>query len=472
MIFASVFIIGNRVDEQAIQSALNIAQIHPNSISSTEMPQYAKNPYTHIYWDMPIMENLYRKRKEEKGIIIGIVNEKIYHAGVESIWGVSDPKRGVILISIPPLKGKNVEERMAKVILHELAHLYGLPHCQRSQCPASSSVHIHHLDEKELHLCPTCRAEIEEAEIYFPYPQKSKVKFVYTPKYCVDLGYHVFPTEKYSLVKDRLVKKYHIKNEDFLEPPLPSWDDLQIILTSQYIEDLKNARVTYTTYPSELPVREDIILASRYSAGGTFLASQLALKGGVGFHIGGGFHHAFPDHAEGFCYINDVAYALATLKKHNTIKKGMVIDLDLHQGNGTAYIFRNEKNIFTFSMHQEDIYPKKEKSDLDIGLPSGTTVDVYISKLRKNVPAMLEFFLPDLVIYVAGADPYQFDQLGDLKLSKNDLLIRDQIIIGECWQRKTPITITLAGGYAYKIQDTLEIHTNTAKVCLSLFKLF
>lgn len=292
--------------------------------------------------------------------------------------------------------------------------------------------------------------------------------FVYSPEYCVDLKGHVFPTEKYRLIFEILKKEKLISEDNLFEPEMPKTSELQKILTPEYLDDLLCARRTFRTQTSELPVEPDIIKWQMLGCGGSFLSAKLALKHNAAFHIGGGLHHAFSDHAEGFCYLNDIVYAAVKLLEIG-VKKIAVIDCDLHQGNGTAKFFEKEKRVFTFSIHQEYLYPKKEKSDLDIGLDFDVGDDEYLEKLESALEKIFVEFKPELVIYVAGADPYMFDQLGNLKLTKEGLRKRDEMVLDYAYKNEAKIFAVLAGGYAQKLSDTVEIHCNTARVMQKIY---
>jgi len=294
------------------------------------------------------------------------------------------------------------------------------------------------------------------------------MKFVYSERYCTNFGPHVFPTEKYRLIKEKLLSEGLAKEEEIIEPPEVSLDDIRLVHTEEYLQDMLNLRWTSRTIRSELPLTWEIIQFYFLAASGTILTSRLALEEKIAFHIGGGFHHAFPNHAEGFCYVNDIAIAIKKLQKEERIKRAAVIDCDLHQGNGTARIFQDDQSVFTFSIHQENLYPIKERSDWDIGLLDFTGDEVYLNHLREAVPKIYDSHQPELVLYVAGADPYQDDQLGLLQLTKEGLKERDEIVIDEGYKRDIPIAVVLAGGYARKVSDTVAIHTNTAKVCLAI----
>jgi len=290
------------------------------------------------------------------------------------------------------------------------------------------------------------------------------MRLIYSEKYYADIGPHVFATIKYRLIHETLKKEKIINDKNVFEPKMPSKEDLLKILTPEYLDDLLNVHATMRTWLSEMPVNKDIIDAQILCCGGSYLAAKLARKErGACYHIGGGFHHAFPDHAEGFCYLNDVVFAAVKMLEEG-IKKVAVVDCDLHQGNGTANFFRNEDGVFTFSIHQEHLYPKKEQSDLDIGLDFYIGDEEYLQKLNFGLDKIFNEFRPEFVIYLAGADPYMFDRLGNLKLTIEGLIKRDESVINKCYENKVPVIAVLGGGYAEDINDTVEIHCNTARV--------
>jgi acetoin utilization deacetylase AcuC-like enzyme len=287
--------------------------------------------------------------------------------------------------------------------------------------------------------------------------------FVYSPDYRADIGAHVFPTQKYDLIHRTLNTEGLIKSGNLLTPKRPSNEQLLKIITQEYLDDLLHLRMTARTVPSELPVNKSIIDAQILCCGGSCLAAQRALESTGCYHIGGGFHHAFPTHAEGFCYLNDVVFATVMMLEQG-VKKAAVIDCDLHQGNGTAKFFENEERVFTFSMHQEQLYPVKQKSDLDIGLDNGVGDEEYLDKLSGALDIIYGEFKPDCAVYLAGADPYIFDQLGGLRLTIEGLKRRDELVIHGAAQKKIPVAVVLGGGYAEDVNDTVEIHCNTARV--------
>jgi acetoin utilization deacetylase AcuC-like enzyme len=285
----------------------------------------------------------------------------------------------------------------------------------------------------------------------------------------VDLGDHVFPAEKYRLIYERLLQR-GAKKEDFAAPEPAADEDLLLVHTSRYLKKLIAGRLSPSEIITlELPYQPALLDFARLMVGGTIMASGLSMQDGLSLHIGGGFHHAFADHGEGFCILNDVAVALMKMKNGGTIKKGMVVDCDVHQGNGTAEIFAGDESVFTFSMHQMDIYPaRKEESSLDVGFWSGDGDKKYLRQLRSHIPRMYREFQPDVIFYLAGADPYEKDQLGGLKISLEGLKERDRIVIEEALRLKIPVVILLAGGYAHDVMDTVGIHLNTIKLARKL----
>lgn len=296
------------------------------------------------------------------------------------------------------------------------------------------------------------------------------MKLFYSPKYQIDIGSHVFPTLKYKLVHDRLIKEGIAKEKDFVDPGMASDEDILLVHTPEYVKKLKTGKFSiFEIYKMEIPYKKEFMEPGWICANATIQACKEALKTGIGIHVGGGFHHVFPDHGEGFCIVNDIAIAIRRCLQDKDIKKAMVIDCDLHQGNGTAAIFQNDTNVFTFSIHEEDIYPyPKEKSDLDIGLKPGTGDEEYIASLESRIPSLLKEFKPDLVVYLAGADPYKEDQLGYLELTIEGLKQRDELVIDEVRRLNIPVAIVFGGGYAEKVEDTVTIHSNTIITALGI----
>lgn len=299
-----------------------------------------------------------------------------------------------------------------------------------------------------------------------------KLKVVYSERYSVDIGTHVFPTQKYRLIRDKLIQDSYVNSKiEFVEPPFAEEEDVLLAHNRDYVHKLKNGTLSAQEIQTlELPFSEELVSGSFLCCGGTILASKLAIQQHIGIHIGGGFHHAFPNHGEGFCVLNDIAVAVKKLKQDKLIKKALIIDCDLHQGNGSAFIFHKDDDVFTFSIHQENNYPfYKPASNLDIGLPDRTKDRVYIEHLEKDIPRIISDSKPDFIIYVAGADPYEHDQIGNLALTLDGLKMRDKFIFSQGVNYSIPIAVVLAGGYAYNNEDTVNIHCNTIKSALEVF---
>jgi len=291
--------------------------------------------------------------------------------------------------------------------------------------------------------------------------------FIYSDNYNIPLHGHVFPAIKYSLIYKKLKEDPRFENHKFIEPVPATIDQLKLVHDKEYLNDLIYLRFSKRVYRSELPLNKEIIDAFFLATGGTILAAELALDAGRAMNLSGGFHHAFADHAEGFCYINDVAVAIRVLQKEKKISKALVIDLDVHQGNGISKIFQKDKKVFTFSMHEEKNYPIKEKSSLDVGLETGIKDEEYLNLLEKSLAYIKKNFNPDIIFYVAGVDPYEMDRLGGLSITKEGLKKRD-IMVRDFMPDK-PIVIVLAGGYAMNTEDTVNLHVQTAEVMAELY---
>ena len=290
---------------------------------------------------------------------------------------------------------------------------------------------------------------------------------VYSPRYECDIGPHVFPTSKYRLVHARLLLEGVVQPEQVLAPELPPRSLLELVHSREYVDDFLGLRPTPRVMLSELPITVEIRDAYMLAAAGSLLTARAALLHGCAMHLGGGLHHAMPDHAEGFCYLNDVAIAIRALQREGRVERAAVIDTDVHQGNGTARIFRHDPDVFTFSIHQENNYPVKEQSDWDIGLDDGTGDEEYMARLREAVPRLLDAHRPQLVLMVSGADPYRRDLLGGLGLSIEGLRERDRFVVQECARRGVPLAGLMGGGYAQATEDTVRIQVNTVREVLA-----
>ncbi len=291
------------------------------------------------------------------------------------------------------------------------------------------------------------------------------VPVVWHPAYEVDIGAHVFPTRKYRLVRDRLLAEGTVQAADLREPAPASDEDVGLVHTVDYVRRINTGSLSRDEQlVLEVPFSPALRVATWLCAGGSTLAGRLALERGIAVHLGGGFHHAFPDHGEGFCLINDVAIAIRVLQREGVVRRAVVVDLDVHHGNGTADIFRDDADVFTFSMHQERNYPAhKPPSDLDIGLDDGAGDAEYLTLLERHLPGLLARHRPDLVLYLAGADPYRMDQLGGLSLTLEGLRRRDRMVFERAMAAGIPVAVCLAGGYATRTDDTVEIHCTTVR---------
>jgi acetoin utilization deacetylase AcuC-like enzyme len=294
------------------------------------------------------------------------------------------------------------------------------------------------------------------------------LKLIYHDRYDLNLGAHVFPSQKYRLVYERLLQDAIASQEDFLKPARASDEDILRVHSQDYLYKLKTGSLTRVeVMRMEVPYSAELIEACWLAAGGSILAARRALEDGFSANIGGGFHHAYPDHGEGFCVIHDVAVAIRKMQADGAIERAMVVDTDVHQGNGTAAIFGGDETVFTMSIHQEHNYPyPKPPSTVDVNLPDGMGDADYLAILEKYLHRSFEEFSPQLLFYVAGADPYQEDQLGGLALTMEGLARRDALVLGYAQRNQVPLAVTLAGGYARKIEDTVTIHVNTIKAAI------
>ena len=340
-------------------------------------------------------------------------------------------------------------------------------------------------------------------------------KLIYSEDYFLPIGPHVFPAEKYRRVHDQLLATHIADVSDFVTPQPASDRDILLVHTPQYVKKLK----TGTLSPSEemqmeIPYSPELVRAFWLAAGGSILAAEYALQDHVGFNIGGGFHHAFPDHGEGFCMIHDVAVAIRRMQHDDKIRTAMTVDCDVHHGNGTAAIFAGTRtpsqplpstsastvgspagsspagpesagpepagkmrhahagDVFTISLHQHNNYPAwKPHSSIDVDLPDGIGDDYYLAWLDNAISSGLRQFEPDLICYIAGADPYREDQLGGLALTLEGLKRRDELVFRIARTRNIPVMVTYAGGYARRVEDTVAIHCNTVIAAREVFGL-
>jgi acetoin utilization deacetylase AcuC-like enzyme len=277
---------------------------------------------------------------------------------------------------------------------------------------------------------------------------------------------HRFPIEKYTLLRERVLRDGLVHPERMHEPARVAVDDLLLVHTRDYVDRLTSGMLS----PDELrrlgfPWSEGLVERSYRAVGGTCEAAEAALEHGIAVNLAGGTHHAFADHGEGFCVFNDVAVAIRRLQRRGAVRRAAVIDLDVHQGNGTHAIFANDDSVFTFSMHGGRNYPfHKVPGSLDIELSDGVGDEPYLEQLAGALPRVLHASRPDLVVYLAGADPHEHDKLGRLGLTFDGLARRDTMVMEACREVGLPVVVTIAGGYGHDIEDTVAVHATTVRI--------
>ena len=294
----------------------------------------------------------------------------------------------------------------------------------------------------------------------------------YTPRYYADIGDgHIFPIRKFELVRERLLTEGTLQPSEIIEPSPASIDDVLLVHTDNYVSRLCSGQLT----PKEvrrlgLPWSESLVRRSFYAVGGTLAATHAGLADGYSSNLAGGTHHSFADRGEGFCVLNDVAVAIRAIRARQLIRRAAIVDCDVHQGNGTATIFAGDTETFTFSMHGANNYPLfKAQSTLDIELADGTSDDEYLDCLARHLPAVFAHE-PEIVFYLAGADPFGGDKLGRLALSIDGLRERDAHVLRKCFDREVPVVTVMSGGYGKNINDTIEIHCNTIRMVKKVFE--
>jgi len=296
-------------------------------------------------------------------------------------------------------------------------------------------------------------------------PTVGEAWLAYSEEYLVEYpADHVFRPEVPRLALHLLLEKRVVSAEEVFDPPAASWEQVSLAHHPSYLERLRQFAAHNWAETPDTPVSQPILQGVLKATGGTIAACEAALRRGFAANLAGGYHHAFPDHGEGFCLINDVAVAIRVLRQRGAIRRAAVVDLDLHQGNGTAAIFARDGDVFTLSLHEFDNYPPvKPASTLDVHLPSGADDDYYLERLRDALPKALAIE-PNLVIYLAGVDPYYRDQLGGLALSEEGLRARDRLVISEVLARALPLCVLMAGGYAPSPEETARLHANTIEI--------
>lgn len=301
--------------------------------------------------------------------------------------------------------------------------------------------------------------------------QMSGYSIFYSPYYYADIGEgHIFPIRKFELVRDRLLAERTISADELIEPAPAKIADLHLVHTEDYISRLASGELTAKELRKlGLPWSQSLVRRSFHAISGTINAARMALADGISSNLAGGTHHAYPDRGEGFCVLNDVAVAIRVLQQEKLAERFLIIDCDVHQGDGTAFIFRESPEVFTFSMHGAKNYPLfKQASSLDIELPDGTGDQEYLETLEHALDR-IRLHQADIIFYLAGADPYENDKLGRLSVSIDGLKRRDQMVMDFSRSQRVPIVTTMSGGYATSITDTVEIHCNTIRAAKSAF---
>ena len=290
------------------------------------------------------------------------------------------------------------------------------------------------------------------------------VKAFYSDRFVLPLPEgHKFPMAKYAGLRERILAEGIVQPDDLHEAPAAAWDDLMLVHERAYVEAVAAGMLPRETQRRiGFPWSPEMVERSRRSVGATIAAARTALDEGVAANLAGGTHHSFADRGEGFCVFNDVAVGARVLQRDRSARRVAIVDLDVHQGNGTAAIFQGDPSVFTFSMHGEKNFPfRKEVSDLDVPLADGTGDDEYLALLERHLDDVLNRHQPDFVFYLAGADPYEGDRLGRLKLTIEGLRIRDELVFSSCQRRGLPVAVSMSGGYATDVDAIITIHANT-----------
>jgi len=293
-----------------------------------------------------------------------------------------------------------------------------------------------------------------------------------SPFYSVTLpARHPFPMAKYRLVRERLLCEGTLSPRCLIQPARAPVDLLGLVHSQDYLNRLLSGQLTrQEEVRTGFPWSPAIVARARHAAHGTLMAARIALREGLAANLAGGSHHAFPDHGEGYCLLNDVAVAIRALQAEGRIRRAAILDTDAHQGNGTASIFAGDPTVFTFSIHGARNYPfQKVPGSWDEALPDGTGDAAYLHRLEVPLRAAAAF-APDIAFYVSGADPYQGDRLGRLGLTREGLARRDHLVLSRCLRVGIPVVVTLAGGYATALEETVEIHCTTIRTAARLLR--
>ena len=298
------------------------------------------------------------------------------------------------------------------------------------------------------------------------------LKIAYHPIYKHPLPEgHRFPMLKYELLPQQLIHEGTCTEANFFEPEIPNDKHIVAVHDPEYFYDLLNIKISpKMARKIGFPLSEELVERERIIADGTIKGCEYALKNGIAMNIAGGTHHAYSDHGEAFCMLNDQAIGARYLLNKGLAKKILIVDLDVHQGNGTAEIFQNDESVFTFSMHGASNYPfKKEESDLDIALPKGTNDETYLSILKKELPGLIENIQPDFIFYLCGVDILDSDKLGTLGLTLEGCRKRDEFVLSTCHRLKIPVQCSMGGGYSPDIKIIVNAHANTFRIAQRLY---
>ena len=280
---------------------------------------------------------------------------------------------------------------------------------------------------------------------------------------------HRFPVAKYAMLREKVIAEGVVAAERVLDPPRATDDALALVHTTEYLRRFRDGALDAVELRRlGFPWSPALVERSYRAVGGTVEAARHALEHGIAMNLAGGTHHAFPDHGEGFCVFNDVAVAIRLLRRDGLLRRAAIVDLDVHQGNGTHAIFAGDADVYTFSMHGGKNYPfHKVAGTLDVELADGTGDELYLATLHDALPRVLAASSPDLVVYVAGADPFEGDRLGRLALTFDGLARRDAFVLDSCREVGIPVAITIGGGYGRHIEDTVAVHARTVRIAAS-----
>ncbi len=298
------------------------------------------------------------------------------------------------------------------------------------------------------------------------------LKIAYSPIYKYELPEgHRFPMIKYELIPEQLLYEGTIREDNFFHPDAASEQTILLTHDQEYWNKLKTQQLTAKEIRKiGFPMTELLVRRGTHIANGTLQCALFAQKYGIAMNIAGGTHHSFTDHGEGFCVFNDIAIAANHLLSNHLAQKILIVDLDVHQGNGTAQIFQNENRVFTFSIHGSKNYPaKKEKSDLDIGLPDKTEDRHYLKTIRETLPYLIDEFEPDFIFYLSGVDVLKTDKLGRLSLTIEGCKERDRIVLESCKKNQIPVSVSMGGGYSERLADIVEAHANTYRLAQEIY---